>query len=91
MHTWRVLELHQKCVVFVPNYLLPLVNYRILFFSELSFQSLAYCRLSSTSPMIWSLYDKEWYGDVMSRLVRVFSIVSIMGVLSNNHVVPACP
>ena len=27
--------------------------------SELSFQSLAYCCLSSTSPMIWSLYDKE--------------------------------
>ena len=27
--------------------------------SELSFQSLAYYRVSSTSPMIWSLYEKE--------------------------------
>ena len=36
IRTWRVQVHHQKCVVFVPNYLLQFVDCRILFFRKFS-------------------------------------------------------
>ena len=69
------------------------IVYRFLhtFCSELSFKLVACSLFSSTNPMMWIIYDTEWSGDVMSKPVHIFPTVSIMGVLSNNRVVPAHP
>lgn len=48
--------------------------------------SLAYCRLLSTNPMICFVRGREESGDVMSKLWQFVSIVSIMEILWNNHI-----